>query len=223
MKSRIVFLLLVFTTSLYAVPFDYLEPLKVDRNPDAWIYYQPGTTEIVSESFDHRKGDTPQLILKTRLTSARTLYYVFFYPGPSTDPGFIIDLDDNPDNGTFAMVPGEHLYLPGNGSVYVSQRFNQRYAQKRKHRVEKDGLSEVPQPFYGINISTVTKASVTLFSDFEMTSVLANLPKEYPVTIFLEKNGKFLIQTEFGLVGWINVAEGYLEGVTFEEIFYCGD
>lgn len=216
---------ILFLSNIYATTFEHLK--KIEINPFiVTINYNAQTTEVISESYDRLVDPNAsyfQLMIKTELTNDNKIYYVFFGPGPSCDPEFLIDDDLDLTNGYIARFQGNNLYIPSNGAIYVEQRSNKWFNEKRKYILKDGQISECKQPYNYVGIKSKTLEDLKIYSEMELKNEIASLPTGHSVEILLEKDNKYLICTEFGLIGWCKVNAKYIQCTTFNELFYHGD
>jgi hypothetical protein len=202
-------------------PFPGLTSLKVDK---ATIHFQQNRCTFINRP---SQNDPYYLglvdVIKTRLIPSSPIEYLIQYSaGPSADPSFIIYRLDADSAVWITDIPCLNLYVPDNGQLYSSGHINNYFDTRRKYAVYPDSIVEVPQPFYFVGIETVTLKPVTLYSNIELTNVVAVLPTNSPTYVVASRDDYFLVRTPFGLFGWTRIEHGY-GPVTFRDIYFAGD
>lgn len=169
------------------------------------------------------------LLLQTKLSeSDLQTFYVLFSEGPSADPEFIFIKNSAP-NKIWASLSGTALSIPGNGSVYVSNRFNNTFTKRTKYALTAKGFTEVKQPYFYVGLKTRTLSPLTLYASPASTEVVAQLPKGSEIEVLLTDNKPdkhrtcFLIKTPFGLLGWAWIPESQYASSVVEGISFWGD
>ncbi|HEY6022235.1 MAG TPA: hypothetical protein VIY48_20920 [Candidatus Paceibacterota bacterium] len=171
------------------------------------------------------------LLLQTKLSETDTqTFYVLFSEGPSADPEFYFIKTSTPDK-IWASLPGTAISIPGNGSVYVSNRFNNTFTKRSKYTLTAKGLTEVKQPYFYVGLKTHTLSPLTLYTSPASTDVIAQLPKGSEVEVLLTDDRRddkqhrtcFLIKTPFGLLGWAWIPESQYASSVIEGLGLWGD
>ncbi|CAA6821185.1 MAG: Unknown protein [uncultured Sulfurovum sp.] len=152
-------------------------------------------------------------------------------PGASDDFSFVFKY-----KGKETMIAGESVFVSQSGTIYISNRTNQDYEVKRKFQITKSGVKELKQAFLSVNMECETSALATLYSQQGgKGSIVAKIPKGKKVKVLLnaftavesEMNDSkdYLVQTSFGLVGWVRSSAGYMQqkGKPLGCLMYEGD
>ena len=137
-------------------------------------------------------------------------------PGASEDYSFVFKY-----NGKETQIAGDLFYLSQSGTIYIPNRMNENYEVKRKFKITKNGIKEVKQAFLSVNLECKTSALATLYSkQGEKGNVVAKIPKGRIVKVLVnsfsthnteDKSKNYLVQTSFGLVGWVRSSAGYMQ------------
>lgn len=218
--------------------FDYLEKIVISESYGGIsVKYNSASTEVYNknlgelpESDPFHPANGPQnhgmKVLKTQIDPSGNEYIVVFSEGPSGDPTFYFYEADNPENSAFYLMCLK-LYIPGNGSLYVSGHTNNHFNMRKKYQVQNNELVEVEQPFYYVGSKTNMLKPAKLYKTEQLSEVIANLPENYSVEVLVNKPGTnmFLVKTDFGLTGWLQVPNKFLwrGNQMFEDIYIAGD
>lgn len=173
-------------------------------------------------------GSEDTLLLQTQLSETdHQTFYVLFSEGPSADPQFIFIKANEPKK---VWAAGTALAIPGNGSVYVSNRFNNNFTRRQKFSFTPSGLIEVKQPYSYVGIKTQTLTPLTLYFDSSATKPVAQLPKGSSIEVILTdeksnnaKETRYLVKTPFGLLGWVWIPSFQNNSTVIDGIFFQGD
>ena len=229
------------SNTLDVEPFDYLEKLTVLESDymTVEVKYNALQAEVfnkyVSELPDndpfYYSEEGPSMmnvkVLKTKISPSGPDYYLIFSPGPSADPSFVFYKEGEYEKAAF-YVMGLNVYIPGNGNVYVEGHTNNTFNQRRKFTLANGEFVEAEQPFYYVGLKTRTLKPVELYKSKNLSKVIANLPADYSIEVLIndpENSSMFLVKTDFGLTGWIEIPGEYMFGGNelIEGIFYAGD
>ena len=143
-------------------------------------------------------------------------------PGPSEDYSFVFNY-----KGKKTSIAGEIIFISQTGTFYVSNRTNANYEIKRKFSISKDGIKEVKQAFFAVNLECKTSALAILYTKAgDKGTVVAKIPKGKTLKILVNTfksynildldpenksfSNDYLVQTSFGLVGWVHSSAGYM-------------
>jgi hypothetical protein len=145
--------------------------------------------------------------------------------GPSV--GFTIFESEKPYK-IIGQIYSRQIVVPGNGYIYSIEREDLNFYVKKKYKIEKDTITEIKQPFYGVNIDSYTLKPVTLFEDEELTKPIAIIPENGTIKILAAKEpaeyrSLYLVQSSFGLVGWTKLEASQYRSTAVEGLFYYGD
>lgn len=152
-------------------------------------------------------------------------------PGASDDFSFVFK-----HKGKKRMIAGESVFVSQSGTIYISNRTNQDYEVKRKFQITKSGVKELKQAFLSVNMECETSALATLYSEQGgKGTIVAKIPKGKKVKVLLnaftasesemDDSKDYLVQTSFGLVGWVRSSAGYMQqkGKPLGCLMYEGD
>lgn len=229
------------STSSDDEPFDYLENLTVFERDymTTEVKYNASQTKVFNQSVSELPEDDPFYygeggpsvmnvkVLKTKISPSGLDYYLIFSPGPSADPSFVFYKEGVYDKAAFNIM-GLKVYIPGNGNVYVEGHTNNAFNKRRKFTLSNGEFVEAEQPFYYVGLKTRTLKPVKLYKSRNLLEVIANLPADYSIEVLIndpENSSMFLVKTDFGLTGWIEIPGEYMFGGNelIEGIFYAGD
>jgi hypothetical protein len=117
---------------------------------------------------------------------------------------------------------GLEITFPGDGFFYVTGHTNNTFNQRRKFTIRDDALVEIRQPFYYVGLETVTKEELDVYADFALTTHVAHLPKNTPITVVVNTEDYYLIKTPRDLLGWTKIRAEQQDTV-IEGLYYFGD
>lgn len=204
--------------------FSYLKTLDLKAGGDGvFVHYNPEFTEVIDEEI--KEGDPlffmpggNQLVMKTKISKAdKQKHTVVFTMGPSADPAFIFYKGDK----EIGRIAGLELYVPGNGSIYVSGHTNNMYDQRKKFIVQNGQIKEAHQPYYYVGLSTTTTKPIKLYHNKSYKRELASLPKGAEIEVLINEGHDYLVRTSFGLTGWVKISTPTQTGI--DGLFYAGD
>lgn len=150
-------------------------------------------------------------VITTRLRPGGPSVDIYFDPGPSYDPSYLVVPAGSPIDAKAQdpEITANVLIVPGNGFLYLAGKTNRPFDMRRKYRLDDKGqLQEVAQPFYGVALETTTRSEVTLTASPEGGDNVASIPAGEPVSVLVNSGDSYLIRTRFGLVGWVVVPPG---------------
>jgi hypothetical protein len=188
---------------------------------DIRVHYDPTVSTVL---YKEGKHDFVTPVLETRIDGKeKKLYVIGFTAGMSAAPAFLIAPKGTEiDKGE--GVGGTELFLPGNGSIYVSGHTNNCFNQRRKFSLKAGKLTEVKQPFQYVGLESTALVDITVFSDKKLTQAVAALPKGSPLTVLINDGSYFLVKTSFGLVGWVRYeCDGALVRPVIDGLYFRGD
>jgi S-adenosylmethionine hydrolase len=144
--------------------------------------------------------------------------------GPSV--GFTIFESKSPHK-ILGQIYSRQIIVPGNGFIYSIEREPHNFYVKRKYQIKNDTITEIKQPFYGVNIDSYALKSLTLYEDKDLTKPIATIPKNGVVKILVaeetsEHLSLYLVQSSFGLVGWIKLEADQYRSKSVEGLYYYG-
>jgi hypothetical protein len=179
-------------------------------------------TKDVERSAKTDDSEETEFLLATYLDDKREqLYSIGFNPGPSDDPSFEIWPFGKRDQ--MVSMSGLSLYLPGNGSVYVSGHTNNMFDMRRKFERVNGQWQETKQPFYFVGKESKTLKAITLYGELGLKTEVAKLPPGAAITVLINQDDYFLLKTPFGLTGWMKLEEYSQLAETLEGIYFAGD
>jgi len=218
--------------------FSALSLLKSDN---AIVAHEVRTSKVINKKRSELGNSHPLFIddalesddivlLQTRLSEKDPqTFYILYTEGPSADPSFYFVKSSAPSE-IWADLPGTALALPGNGSVYVANRFNETFTRRTKYTYSASGLTQVSQPYFYVGLKTRTLTPLTLYAKPNEAQIVAQLPKGSEIEVLLTDGGhdkknrtSFLAATPFGLVGWVWITSSQYFSSEVEGISYWGD
>ncbi|MEM8901921.1 MAG: hypothetical protein AAGC85_27690, partial [Bacteroidota bacterium] len=147
--------------------------------------------------------------------------------GHCPEPSFQIrDVQD------YSILYGEvsalRLYVPGNGYLYASGHLEDNFNTRRKYLFKENNIQEIKQPFYYVGLKTRTLKSLTLYRNRLFSEEVGKIPSDYSIEVLLAETSLrykdlYLIRTDFGLVGWVEIEAGQYKSVDVEGIYFKGD
>jgi hypothetical protein len=135
-----------------------------------------------------------------------TFLNLYYIEGQSDDPQIIIEYNTK----IILTAIGDKFHFRGE-SLYVEGYSNNLFNKKRKFIFENGKFNEVKQPLYFVGIKGKLKRNIKIYETKDLTSIVATLPKNYPIEIvmaeFIENDFSqyFLVKTKFGLMGLIKI------------------
>lgn len=218
-------------------PFDYLDKLEVDE--DIVVKYNSASSEVFNKNVTELKKDDPFYpeypespaggnikLLKTQIAPGGSYYYVVFSWGPSADPAFLFYEEGTLDKLAFSFS-GMRLFIPGNGNLYVDGHSNNLFNTRLKWKLVNGDAVEVEQPFYFVGLKSETRKPAKIYKTEQLSEVVASMPENYSVEVLINKPGTnlFLVRTDFGLCGWLEISgEDAFGGLNLiEGLYYAGD
>jgi len=206
-----------------AEPFAGLKTREIKGYLTAALHYDPEITEIVNRRLTAEDEPLVVRVLRTRLDRARDeWYFVDYDEGPSADPSFIITREGAEE--PCGTLPGLHLYLPGNGSLYTSGHANTMFDEHRKYTVAQGRLAESKQPYLHVGITGKAKKDLTIYATPAQNEAVAAIPQGATMTVLLADGADhYLVKTAFGLIGWVTIPSNSQEATVVEGLFFAGD
>lgn len=180
------------------------QPIKDDRFQETGIYSQ---TRLITTKIDAQQD---------------IWYTIDFDAGGSLDPMFIISRNEHQELKALGSIFGLEITFPGDGFFYVTGHTNNTFNQRRKFTIRDDVLVEIRQPFYYVGLETFTKEDLDVYADRELTTHVAHLPKNTPITVVLNTEDYYLIKTPRDLLGWAKIHVEQQDTV-IEGLYYFGD
>lgn len=178
------------------------------------VYYLPSLATGKPERRDDEADAARRPVLTTRLRTGGPSVDIYFDPGPSYDPSYVVVPAGSPVDAKAqdAEITANVLIVPGNGFLYLAGKTNRTFDMRRKYRLGAKGrLQEVEQPFYGVALETSTRRDVTLTAAPTGGGNVASIPAGERVFVLVNTGDSYLIQTRFGLVGWVVIPPGSQE------------
>ena len=119
-----------------------------------------------------------------------------------------------------------NITIPGNNAIYTSGHLSE-FNVRQKFEINDYNIKEKKQPYYYVGLKSITLKSINIYTDKELTEVLAVLPKGYEVEVLLAEksydNRIYLVKTSFGLIGWTKLKAEQYKSVDIEGLFYNND
>jgi len=208
---------ILFDDGLWKVPL-YLSP-KLSKN-----------AKIVNniKDFDDESKKAIEIKIGTQKIK------VSFSIGQSDDPAFIFRFKNLKDYITIDC--DTKLFVSKSGFIYVINGSNTLYTSYKKYKLSKNEITEVKQAFYKISKTCKTSTLAKLYSKkCQKGTLVASIPKGRKVQILLADTKdscsqwsnlrEYLVETSFGLVGWVTSSEGYSPrvGKPLSCLMYQGD
>jgi hypothetical protein len=225
--------------------FDYLEIYSIPSDGcglspnEVSIRYKKNNTEFIEKKgvdypTNHPLYDEyPDIISKTILLQtfidSSTTVLIGFTKGLSCDLAF--NFYDSKTFEPIGYASGTQLIIPGNGVLYSQGHNNSEFNMRKKYVFQDKKVTELFPELYYVGVNSYTLRPITIYSDWELSNKLAELPANYSVEVIAAKKPapkiwkwKYLIKTSFGLIGWckIEVNQDSLGG-DIKGMYYKGD
>lgn len=203
-----------------AESFSELESLKIDGHNDGLshsIKFESRNSIVYNEPLDlpyqyledgkYSVGTPTVKLIETRLRENTTkTHFITFGPIDGFAVGFTI-FESTIPHKIIGQIYSRQIVVPGNGFIYSIERENMNFFVKKKYKIEEGAITEIEQPFYGVDLESYTLNPVTIYKDEELTQPIATIPKNGRIKILIAKDPSeattlYLVQTSFGLVGW---------------------
>lgn len=224
----------VFSTN--AQNFGNLNKLKINNSDKEFLMYNASCSYVFNTALGELDREDPFYpkedvsfgdikLIKTKIDKNSDVeFYIVFSENPSGDPHFMFFRDGEYVNFDIS-IPGFSLYIPGDGTIYVSGHINNDFDTRKKYIFKDNKIVEVEQPFYYVGIKSKTLQKVKLYDSPDLTRIIAVLEPNSPVQILLNRKDThlYLISTEFGITGWIDNGFGGLQPTILDGIFHAGD
>jgi hypothetical protein len=206
-----------------ADPFTGLETHEIKGYLTAALHYDPQITEVVNRRLTGEDEPLVVRVLRTRLDRTQAeWYFVDYDEGPSADPAFIITLEGAEEPA--GALPGLHLYLPGNGSLYTTGHANTMFDERRKYAFQGGRLAETNQPYLYVGIEGKAKKDLTIYASPAQQEAVAAIPQGSAITLLLADGvDRYLVKTSFGLVGWVTIPSDSQQATVVDGLFFAGD
>ncbi|WP_411895223.1 hypothetical protein [Winogradskyella sp. A2] len=149
---------------------------------------------------------------------------LYYSEGQSDDPQLIIEHKTK----IILNVIGDKFHFRGK-SLYVEGYSNNLFDKKRKFIFENGKFNEVKQPLYFVGIKGKLKRNIKIHETKDLTSIVATLPKNYPIEIVMAEFNEndiaeyFLVKTKFGLLGWLKIEMDDENGGLMDGFYFHGD
>jgi hypothetical protein len=202
--------------------FPDLSEVLVNTNAGASVFCKKNNCEIINKP---SKLDPTMIdVLIANLVASNSSKYLIQYSDePSGDPHFLFYRIEKDTLIGIGRIPSDNIYIPGNGFLYSSCRADRMFETREKYIISRDTLSEVKQPFYFVGLESEALQELNLYSDTELTKVVATIPKGSPVFIVANQKDYYLLKTPFGLLGWVQVSDKEYGETKLKGIAYAGD
>lgn len=210
-----------------AIAFEGLSTLTIPTSlVTVSVHYDKKYSTIINEDItDEESGIKTIRLIETKLkANSNNIYIIDFNEGVSNDPCFQIYYKENNKLTYIDQFGGLDLTIPYDGYLYSSGHANTMFNKRKKFAIENNNVIEIEQPFYYIGIESKTTVDIDIFSDLNMTKVVAHLVKGTTVSVIMNYNKNYyLIKTDFGLLGWIMIPSGKRDKTIIEDIYFAGD
>jgi hypothetical protein len=206
-----------------------LEPVvDASQSPTPSVSYDPRLSQVINKSMAvinkslEPEDENRKRVMLTQLDRTKPdKVYVDFDIGASADPSFALI---NQANGQLiGRIDAEQIIIAGNGYIYSVARINREFTERRKFQWAGSKLTEIKQPFQLVGLQSVAKSALAITQSQQSAAVVANIPKGAKLTVVLNDGEYYLIQTEFGLLGWLRIPSGSLQSQLVEGIYFLGD
>ncbi len=218
--------------------FPALTKVSVDTTYDATFGYDKKATRLINKPCHLLSKKDPlycekdevlaewKLVAKFKSVNFKDSLSIIYSEGMSADPGFVIMTKTDKIIGRFSCTG---FYINSSGTIYTSGHVNNMYDRRRKFQIQPDTVTEVKQPYNYVGLKGKALKDFVLYRDKDGDEIVAQIPKGYDVEILLAESAtkdfemdlKFLVKTDFGLVGWLRL-EGFGDQV-IDGLFYAGD
>lgn len=190
------------------------------------IRYRPDLGSLIG----HVTTDPDSAIKTIEVASVRPApgalpLFVEYSDGPSCDPEFrLYRTHDGERAGEPVSVGGLRLTVPGDGYVYVDGHTNNFYSQRRKLRISRAEIAEIPQPFYYVGLETTAAVAFALRTSPDSDTLVSEVVSGAKVFLLACRPDDWcLVGDSVGIVGWLKLRytqefNGQLKGV-----WYAGD
>lgn len=114
------------------------------------------------------------------------------------------------------------FYISGGNIIYTANQYMETYNKKSKYTIKGNQIVEEKQPMHYVGMQTKTTKAITLYKTKTGKEVLANLTPNYNIEVLMEDTSNatansgpryFLVKTDFGLVGWLQITELHEPGI----------
>ena len=204
----------------------WINPGQDTAYPDGKFGYDPATFTYIGKElqklpktdvcYQAENGDEYILIGHYKSVSIKENINILFTPGASGDPQFRIS--DAKNKVLWEQVADE-MCINGNGVIYTAGNTDKMFNERRKYQLSGNKIVETKQPFCYVGFKGKLLKSVTLYSQKEGGTVVANLPAGYEIEVLLAEEDytageygeglpmNYLACTAFGLVGWLRLTK----------------
>lgn len=208
----------------------YLKKVRVAQYEYQIFGYEPANTKLINKPCENEKthwgcfdGEYGSVIVAT---TNNDNYAIVFNPGPSEDPAFsIYDKKKN----IIESFSANEFYITSANIIYTAGVSNQMYNKRRKFIWKGNKIEEEKQPYYYVGMKTKTTKNISLYKNKTGNEIIANLTPNYEIEVILAEAAPnsndqyYLVKTEFGLVGWLRLAEPYTYDTGIEGLHFNGD
>lgn len=203
-----------------------IQTMEVDHTEAGVVHFSfnPKLAEIVDNDITDNESMIKTIVVaKSRISEGfRESYWIVYSEGGSLDPMFTVYRGDNTEKPKVFEQAGLHLAIPGDGALYVSGHTNNMYDQREKYVLNEGKFAEVSQPYYYVGIKSKLKDWLSVYSDVSQKAEVARLRKGSNIEVLINKDEDYWIKTEYGLLGWVKIADGDQEAM-IEGIYFKGD
>lgn len=187
----------------------------------ARVHYDPPSTTLVNKPYKRDDVNWTRVLSTPIDRKNPQPYEIHYTEGMSGDPMFrIVKVGASQAAGE---LTGIELFLPGNGSAYVSGHTNSLFDHRRKFELKDDKLVEVKQAFSYVGLASKALRSITIHADKKLSQPVAIIPAGGALTVVLNEGEHYLIKTPFGLLGWIRYSASPQQADLIEGLYFKGD
>ena len=224
------FLFTFFSVYAYAETTDTFVGLETlsfkigyDKTQSVYVHYNPSLAKIINKDITDKKSEifTVNVMDIYLDTSKGEKINILYSDGSSADPEFLITSLTR--NIKSEAIFGLDLYVPGNGSVYVSGHTDNYFDEHKKYIISDGKMVEVKQPFLYVGLETKAIKNIAIYSEKSSESIVANIPKGTRFSVLVASERYYLIKTSFGLVGWYHDTNSNETFDVIEGLHYNGD
>lgn len=202
--------------------------ISISYNPCCTEVYKIPVSELISTDplYPYDEYSTEDIkMIRTKTDTHSTKEYIVVYSDlPSGDPHYIFYSTSKPVEVLFS-IPGEKIFIPGDGFVYSRGHSNNTIEARKKYRVTDTGLTEVKQPYYFSGLKSKALIDLKVFDSEDLKNETGTIPAGTEVQILLKKDNTelYLIMDPYGITGWIDAGMTGIMPTVIEGLFYAGD
>ena len=118
------------------------------------------------------------ILLETYIDSSATVL-IGFTEGISCDLTFNIYDSETFDRISYAL--GTQLIIPSNGYLYSQGHTNSEFNIQKKYVFQDNKVTELFPELYYVGLDSFTLNPISIYSDWELSNKIAELPTNYPI------------------------------------------